>query len=511
MILFNLDRIIQVYAELENNDVTILSKQRSLESFTVLREGASLFRAPCELWWIITQLVLTLCQSFVIIYALVFLLAIITNKSIRSTSYNVYLTFLVLPNMMMNICASIFSMSVIFQTSTRFLLFIVFARVWVVAFFYGSSFFLSSIISYEIHKLVKNSHRRIQAQPISLRKVYIQILCAYTLSALSATWISCTVLNSSEKKGFCNSILIAIIIIIMLVPTLHVLYVRYDIWKEKLLPILGRTRVLSLFFLRIFFVSFGFYYPSIIITLIRSRTKNLIAWFIMSIILRILEMLQAFATLYIAIKKDDISIAVTSFSSKSKIRRFFKESFFFVKCDNENNHNIGDGNQENSVVDTTLNDDNQNSEAIQREEEQDNDNNINHISKWDEVDIYPRRRFSFFGEALHRLWVSFEREYNCDGRHHSLNNYINGDDDNEVSTLYMQQLNHNDNSDNDSSNSSILEEGRNCLIIASDQNIEDFHLNKKNVQHYNRIDTSISCGNSVIHDQTIAKEEQEKV
>jgi len=95
-------------------------------------------------------------------------------------------------------------------------------------------------------------------------------------------------------------------------PVAYVLFERIRIWKRKLLPETERTKVLSLFFLRVTIIFVLFYGPSVVLTYQRSRMDDdPVAVFWVDTILGILAACQALPTLFVIWRlKGDIREAV---------------------------------------------------------------------------------------------------------------------------------------------------------------------------------------------------------
>lgn len=88
--------------------------------------------------------------------------------------------------------------------------------------------------------------------------------------------------------------------------------VLMSIWRQKLLPQRGRTRILSLYFLRILVLFFGFYFPTVAMAAVYSGTSEMMWHYVAAITLSYLFVFQAFTTIYMATQKPDIRKAVQS-------------------------------------------------------------------------------------------------------------------------------------------------------------------------------------------------------
>mmetsp|Transcript_26922 Transcript_26922/g.40740 ORF Transcript_26922/g.40740 Transcript_26922/m.40740 type:complete len:380 (-) Transcript_26922:1620-2759(-) len=196
---------------------------------------------------------------------------------------------------------------------------------------------MNCVVAYEMYDLVKKSYRREKTKPPALRKVYIQGACIYMISIVLATWYALEVPwspYSVSKKGvavwasmkggvFTTAGTVMLSIAILGPPSIYVLCIALTIWLKKLLPTSGRTRVISLYFIRILLVFFAFYYPNIALYILKSLVKNPNIFFLMQLSNRVFEFAQALLTLHLARKKADVDRAVKEL--RSEIVETFKQ------------------------------------------------------------------------------------------------------------------------------------------------------------------------------------------
>jgi len=256
------------------------------------------------------------------------------RRPASASTYNLHLMFLVIPDALLNASGAITSASMVVNNgrmlSTEYLFF----AIWIVMFYFVANFFLNAVVAYEIHNLVIKSYQGIRIKNNSSRdkrRTYFQIASVYIFAILGATW--CVVQKPWSLMHVCDSeygivqfgsppanedgtggifptaTTLIIFFSVMAVPTFYVLYVRWSIWRYGLLPKSGRTRVLSMYFMRILVVFFVFYFPNVISNVLRTRFNNIYAWFAMKNIKIVLEVSQAIVTLRVARQKDDIGEA----------------------------------------------------------------------------------------------------------------------------------------------------------------------------------------------------------
>lgn len=90
-----------VVESLEHND-TELIEQSFRNNSTIEGEDFLTFPKIWPLWWNVIRIIVYIFQGFATICAAIFLLAILSSKTTRDISYNIYLVFLVIPDMMIN-------------------------------------------------------------------------------------------------------------------------------------------------------------------------------------------------------------------------------------------------------------------------------------------------------------------------------------------------------------------------------------------------------------------------
>mmetsp|Transcript_4676 Transcript_4676/g.7267 ORF Transcript_4676/g.7267 Transcript_4676/m.7267 type:complete len:403 (+) Transcript_4676:731-1939(+) len=281
-------------------------------------------------WWTVLRILLYIGQGFSSLCGVIFLSAILSNPKVRNVSYNLYLVFLVIPDLLLNFSFMIIVMfkvdeDGIFRKSWTE------AVIWFVNFYYTAFFWVNFIIAHQIYNLVKKSYRRIKVAPPSTTTVLIQCLCVYTGGVLIATWCALDVPWSPMSANLDNGLFVfqspedgifskkgtyILMAIFLFIPTIYVLYVAVIMRVKNLLPTSGRTRVISLYFFRILLVFFAFYYPIIVIGIVKSRVKNPNLFYVLQCLSISMEILQALATMHIASQISDIRNAINELLEK---------------------------------------------------------------------------------------------------------------------------------------------------------------------------------------------------
>mmetsp|Transcript_3516 Transcript_3516/g.5220 ORF Transcript_3516/g.5220 Transcript_3516/m.5220 type:complete len:513 (-) Transcript_3516:107-1645(-) len=324
----------------DNQDAIDNNQTRELEEST---------KSPQPTWYKVSTVVIVIVQGLIGIYGALFVSALLLKKTVRKVSYNAYLIFLVVPDTMVNIF--FFAAGVARLCGSKELLFINGLQ-WVLVFYYVGNFWMNCIVAYEMFTLVKKSYQREKTNPPSLRKVLSQGSFVYTIALLIAIWYALevpwspysvtkqgtAVWASMEGGVFSTKGTILLTTGITVPPTVYVLYIAFTIWWKKLLPKSGRTRVISLYFIRILMVFFVFYYPGIAIYILKTFVKNQDIFLFMRLSNRVIEFTQALLTLHLSRKKADVNQAVEEL--RSNIVAFFKNCL--VKPFSTSTEQIGD-------------------------------------------------------------------------------------------------------------------------------------------------------------------------
>ena len=276
-------------------------------------------------WRVIGYLV-TCSNLLAMVLCLFVFQALLRNSSIRQNAYNIYIIFLIFPDALQNIIAVPWNF---FGRTYPQGYYEIGCFVWF--FFFASNFYLNTIVAYEINKLATASHRRQKTAPPKLERAWKQVVSVYIFSMLIAMWDVLPYkwspididdgIHGSLRFGSPNdgvfSPMVGLIIQwgLLGTPITYVMYIGIRIAWYRLLPTRGRTRVLSLFFMRIIIVFLLFYLPNTIVTssLFFALADNPAASFwIGKVTAPLMNALQAVVTLHMVLLKDDVREAVAS-------------------------------------------------------------------------------------------------------------------------------------------------------------------------------------------------------
>lgn len=255
--------------------------------------------------------------------------ALVRNSSIRKNSFNMYVIFLIFPDSLQNITVGLGN--IFFQNRINVFpqgFYEISVFVWI--FYFVSNLYLNAVVAHEMNSLVTASHRRQKRPPPKVGRAWKQITMVYLFAMFFALWVVLPYKWSiadvydgprglfkfgSPNDGVFSPMVAPLIgLVLLVVPITYVLYVRIRIAWHKLLPKRGRTRILSLFFMRIIIVFLLFYLPNTLLIgfLVGLDGASLGAFLISKVIAPLLNACQAYVTLYMVMVKDDIRQVVAA-------------------------------------------------------------------------------------------------------------------------------------------------------------------------------------------------------
>lgn len=246
------------------------------------------------------------------LYALFVFCTILATKKTRAIGFNIYIAFLLLPDALLNCalgCHNFLWVSGDFCSYNKIPLLIF-------CFYMLNSFYLNAVVAFEVYNLAWRSFMREKATPLSLRRVYSQIMFEYLFAAmltvahnivkkdLNPCSRSDSMLNANSSTGW-------IFYSISLPPIVYVIYVKFRTWHKELLPVGNKTRAVNIYFSRIIIVFVAFYIPMLglgkALTHIGSAKKVNEASFLYYMLgVNILVMLQCQVSLSIFKTKGDV-------------------------------------------------------------------------------------------------------------------------------------------------------------------------------------------------------------
>lgn len=173
---------------------------------------------------------------------------------------------------------------------------------------------LNGLIIAQVHHVLRKSNQFIKVSPPSVSTVRKQAAGIYVFAAGWFAWAFFLYYRGLVFFSLGQVVNIWIVTRVCMVapPLLYVIYVCVDVWWRKLLPRSGRTRVLSLYFLRVVIVFLVTWVPYFIIyeiawNVTHSQWMVHVSYFLGSI--------QGFMSVVVALSKPDIKRAFYQFVS----------------------------------------------------------------------------------------------------------------------------------------------------------------------------------------------------
>lgn len=228
------------------------------------------------------QLMWSLWSGFFFLFSAVILvvfMAMVRSKRVRQQSFNLYLIFLVFPDLLfVFLCAS----TCLYLAINPGYEYPIICRIqsFYAVFGLGANSWLNAMIGMEVHRMLRESHQGIRYQPPSLWQVRRNSLCCYLFTILFALcgWFRETlplwptvaqngILCLPGEYNQTTTIFFWIfgVPLLIVIPLVYVAYVSLDVLCHKLLPPSGRRRELAIYFFRILSVFVIFWMPCLLV------------------------------------------------------------------------------------------------------------------------------------------------------------------------------------------------------------------------------------------------------
>ena len=213
---------------------TTKSEKQSSESMVV----------AASIWTALSGITFIVCS--------ILIMGILRSPKVRAQGYNLYLVFLAIPDALFNLfsfCRNIVNISG-GQLSNE-----VGGTVHALEWFHtAANFWLNALIVYQVHTMLIKAQKFVRTPPPTIRQVLCQVGFIYFFAALWAAWSLVLLLQGSNIFDNTNT-----------PPFLYTIVACIDVWWKKLLPTQGRTRVLSLYFMRVVLVFLLTWVPFLIL------------------------------------------------------------------------------------------------------------------------------------------------------------------------------------------------------------------------------------------------------
>jgi len=264
------------------------------------------------------------------------------TKNIRDNTYNIYIMFLIIPDAMFCLARGIHHTFIGLNDGLlpRGGVYEGYVFLWFFYFFTNS--YVNAVVAYETNRLLNQSYKRMKAKPPKPKKVAIQVTVVYLLGILHALWWVLPgpfspghfkdgkrgIFKTASAEGGVFSSVGSICVGFFVIGSAiaYVIYIRIRMSVKRLLPKVGRTRVLSLFFMRIIIVFILFYLPNTVLNTIALILveSNPTGTFWTSQIGGLLTALQAIINLYMISFKPDIWEGLISAYKSSYLESFYR-------------------------------------------------------------------------------------------------------------------------------------------------------------------------------------------
>jgi len=226
-----------------------------------------------KLMWIIWSTI----SAAVGLFCLILFLGIVCSPKARKSAFNIYILFLVFPDIVFNLCCTI-TCAMSAAAGEYFSAAMCQWQSWYCVFDFTANSWMNTVIALELHHLLKDCKKGSHYRPPPIKQVVRRSLLVYIYSAFVASWtlmgflphradltagIACLPVEFSiGSTMFFWCVFIPAFIGI---PFSIFLYVCWDVYRNKLLPKNDRTRQLFIFFMRLTLVFAIMWLPTVIL------------------------------------------------------------------------------------------------------------------------------------------------------------------------------------------------------------------------------------------------------
>ncbi|MGK3740185.1 MAG: hypothetical protein ACI90V_007033 [Bacillariaceae sp.] len=275
----------------------------------------------------------------------------------KYSSYNLYLVFLVFPDVLFNAfiawrCISDLSGHafnaewalaawIYGETQQPSIMFI----------FYGcttANLGMNTLIAFEVFKLLKNSNQRIRQSPPTIKRVVLQATGVYLYSIVLTiiifgllVWVPKFIRSDTKQNRYselANTVGGPIVLALSAgIPFMVLIYICGVVWRRRLVRKSDRhLRILAIFFLRIVFVFIVIWCPAYILWGIDKFNNSAVSYGPIFAVSMLLISIQSILSNALAIMKPDVKEAVLDLIT------------FSVCCNSNSNSNSNSNNNSNS-------------------------------------------------------------------------------------------------------------------------------------------------------------------
>jgi len=270
--------------------------------------------------WEIIRFVLGILEFVGSILSFMIIIGILLTNA-RKKGYNLYLVFLVIPDAIFNVMCSI--RNICFATNDgKAPVAINFIWFWSMYFYFFANGWQIVVVMIDVYFIVKQSFARHHVAATSQHVALVKSFLVLLFSAVYATWNTLEVhwsprLNKDKIRGIwaVNGKLKYAQLVTMIIPLSRMIIILCIVWKRKILPTSGKTRIIYLYTRKIFFSFFAFYIPIYAIAYVVAFLPTAETKFWVQTVTYTLMHMQALMTLYFVMSKNDVYEEVNKFYS----------------------------------------------------------------------------------------------------------------------------------------------------------------------------------------------------
>mmetsp|Transcript_14766 Transcript_14766/g.42493 ORF Transcript_14766/g.42493 Transcript_14766/m.42493 type:complete len:374 (-) Transcript_14766:1132-2253(-) len=276
--------------------------------------------APSSQQQLIVWITWSALAGLVGVCTIIFFLGIITSRKVRNRSFNVYVLFITFPGILFSVACSItcgLNAATGRYYSERMCSF----QSFYVVFSFTSIAWLNAAIIHQVHAMLKSSNNHRRYTPPETKTVCFQAFMIYLYASIiaSLSFFRTSVHHHSDARGLAclpierdvpSSLFFWLCFFWLMigVPLVYVVYVWFDVQRNKLVPPGEKTKSVIIFF-RLLAVFVGMWLPTIIAIYLAGAIDG--PW--LAFAGGTLSHLQPLASAWVVMAKHDIREAVRKF------------------------------------------------------------------------------------------------------------------------------------------------------------------------------------------------------
>jgi len=213
----------------------------------------------------------------VAVFCITLFAGILASPKARKSAFNVYILFLVFPDIIFNVCCAMtcainvvagqYVSAVMCQWQS-----------WYCVFDFTANSWMNAVVALELHRLLKDCRRGYHYRPPPIKKVVFRSLMVYVYSAFVASWtlfgflphradVTAGLACLPVEFSIGSTIFFWLVFIPAFfgIPFAIFLHVCWDVHRKKMLPSNERTRQLFIFFMRLTLVFILMWLPTVVL------------------------------------------------------------------------------------------------------------------------------------------------------------------------------------------------------------------------------------------------------